>query len=181
MTLGLVFGALSGFTLFAVEIHKSQLIQTRDSKNYLCSETFCCVRWGATHFNFMQNLKTKQNIPLKVLVEHKHSRNCCTVSNYVVHIITLQKASLPLELDRKRITVFIGRPLVHPGPTLVQSQRNGAEACAPPCFGHVTSAYEDGGSFFFLEVKPRLKPKHPADRGLGVHCGVTSSISQLPS
>lgn len=103
------------------------------------------------------------------------------MSNYFVHIISPQKASLPLELDHKRITMFTGRPLVHRGPTLVQSQRNGAEACAPPCFGHVTSAYEDGGSFFFLEVKPRLKPKHPADRGLGVNCSVTSLISQLPS
>ena len=40
--------------------------------------------------------------------------------------------------DHKCISMFTGRPLVHSAPTLIQSQRRGAGACAPPCFGHVT-------------------------------------------
>lgn len=71
----------------------------------------------------------------------------------------------------KCISMFTGPSLVYPAPTLVQSHSRGGEPCAPPCFDHVTRAYEDGGSFFFLEVKLRLNPKH---RGLGVHCSVTS-------
>lgn len=52
----------------------------------------------------------------------------------------------------------------------------------PPCFGHVTRAYEDGGSFVFPEVKPpRLKPKHPALRGLRVHCSGAGLVWQFPA
>lgn len=52
----------------------------------------------------------------------------------------------------------------------------------PPCFGHVTRAYEDGGSFVFPEVKPpRLKPKHPALRGLRVHCSGAGLVWQSPA
>lgn len=80
----------------------------------------------------------------------------------------------------KRVGVFTERPLVHFAPTLVQSRRRKGVACAPPCFGHMTRAYEDGGSFFFLEVKPRLKHKHPAERGLGGHCRGTTLALSVP-
>lgn len=38
---------------------------------------------------------------------------------------------------------------------LWSNHHTGGVTYAPPCFGHVTCVYEDGGSFFFLEVKPR--------------------------
>lgn len=82
--------------------------------------------------------------------------------------------------DPERLSMFTGRSLVHLVPTLLQSQREVGVACAPPCFGHMTWAYEDGGSFFFLEVKPRLKPKHPPDRGLGIHRSFTTLDLQPP-